>query len=265
MNKAERDDLSKRIRDADALLSDWAAPARERTLRIERHGALLGELGDRLPRAVLSIDPFTEKPVKRVFDPFGLDSAFWPPKPLLPLDHPDPGPHFQVLLGAVDFAGRAPVEVDGTVRPGPGAPFVVPDMLNEPGMVAVVGRLVFPSGDVAYAIAYFSDAPVDPAGLHQEWGRDEFWFIDPESGEPAWLASNAEWDFELGPWVERDKLLWIEGNLAEEGARLVLRRRADGPCPFVGLGGVRQPQIVQGGGVDLEPLPNGVPFEPFAE
>jgi hypothetical protein len=265
VNRAERDDLVKRIREADEALGQVGLGVAENVRRRELLQSLLGEYADRLPRAVLSIDPFTDRVYKRSFDPFGLDGPAWDARTMVPFDDPDPGPNFQVLLGAYDLRGRAPAEVNEEVWPGPPIPFVVPALLALPGMVAVIGRLTMENGDIGYPIAYFSDQTVSKRDLHQEWGRLDYWFKDPGAVDASWLASNYEWDFELAPWIERGKVLWIEPNVDDPSGALTLKRAGDGACPYVGLAGERSQQLVSGGELELVELPTGEPFTPFDE
>ena len=81
-------------------------------------------------------------------------------------------------------------------EPGPEVPFVVPNLLELPGMIAVVGRIELETGDVAYPIAYFSDKKTRATDLHATWLRSEYWFKD-ESGNSCWNISNDEWSFDL--------------------------------------------------------------------
>jgi hypothetical protein len=266
MNRAERDDLVQRIRAAADAAGEAGLSMREDALRRERLLVLVGEYADRLPRPVLSIDPFTRKPYRRTFDPFGVDGPYWDARTFVETDDPDPGPSFRVLLGGLDLRGRTPSEVSEQVRPGPPVPFVVPALLALPGMVAVIGRLTFATGDIGYPIAYFADQPTDPAKLHQEWARLDFWFQRP--GEDAgWLSSNYRWDFDLEPWIAQGKVLWVEPDLDTPEATLTLRRGTDpgAACPYVGLPGTRAPQQILGGELDLLKLPSGVPLSPFDE
>jgi hypothetical protein len=268
MNRSERDDLVRRIREAADATGETGLSMREDVLRRERLLVLLGEYADRLPRPVLSIDPFTNEPYRRTFDPFGLDGPYWDARCIVSCDDPEPSPHFRVLLGACDLHGRPPSEVSEEVRPGPPVPFVVPSLLALPGMVAVIGRLTFATGDVGYPIAYFADQPTRHEDLHQEWGRLDYWFPRGEGQDAGWLVSNYAWDFDLEPWIEQGKVFWIEPDVDAEGGAPVLRRRSDpgAPrCPYVGLAGTRAPQRVLGGELDLLPLPNGVPLNPFDE
>ncbi len=267
MNRAERDDLVRRIRAAEEALAESGLKKRENVRRREALHALVAEYADRLPRMLLSICPFTGRKYKRSFDPFGLDGPAWDARCMVPFDDPDPGPHFRLLLGAYDLCGREPTEVQEEVQPGPAVPFVVPKLLALPGMVAVISRLTFATGDTGYPIVYFSDQPTPPEKLHQEWGRLDYWFQREGEQDAGWLASNYEWDFDLAPWIDQGKVLWIEPDVdGKDQPKLYKKADPGAPaCPFVNLQGDRAPQLISDGEVDLLPLPNGTPFNPFDE
>ena len=91
-----------------------------------------------LPRMPVSCCPHCKKPLYRAFDPFGLEGLWW--RSDAQPDEPPPCPHFCVLLGAVDLR-TSPSRPDFDVHPGPGAPFVVPRLLQKEGMVAVVSEI----------------------------------------------------------------------------------------------------------------------------
>jgi hypothetical protein len=174
LTRSARDELVQRIYQLEAsLFRRPGAPEltmAERPLAKERLFATYGEYADRLPRVRLSSCPYCGEPLKRVFDPFGMDGPWWHVDVQVKYDEPAACDHFRVLLGAVNLGDRVPEEVRGEVRPGPEVPFVVPALLALPGMLAVVGRLQLATGDVAYPIAYFSDQPTRPVSLHQPSG-----------------------------------------------------------------------------------------------
>lgn len=264
LTRPERDALVRRIRDLEAgLYPPTEAPQpteHERDLLRESYYLALGEYFDRLPRVLMSVCPFTGEPLRRAFDPWGLDGFWWHQRPLAKIEEPAAPPTFRVLLGALSLAGRGPSEAVETVMPGPEVPFVVPRLLALPGMVAVVHRLALETGDVAHTIGYFSEEEIPPELLHQHWLRADLWFKD-EEGDPGWLIANDAWDFELAPHVAAGALRWVrEGPDGPEVAGA-----ADGPCPYAGLEGERRPQAIAGGEREwLEP-PSGEPFDPFRE
>lgn len=262
MTKEERDALVRRIVDLEQRLhppdrSRWPE-GQERSLLQEEQYQVIGEYADRLPRMVLSRCPHCGEPLHRAFDPFGLDGPWWAADPVCEFEEPAHCEHFRVLLGALSLNGREPVEVAEEVRPGPDVPFVVPAVLELPGMVAVVGRILLATGDTAYPIGYFSTEQTDPALLHQPWCRNFLWFQD-DDGNPCWTVSNDKYDFDLETWLRNGRLKWVDlGDPA-----LPIHPVGDEPCPFVGLPGDRQRQILAMGTRSLGGLPTGEPYSPF--
>jgi len=222
-----------------------------------RQEALLAEYGRRLPHVRVGRCPFTGDLLDYAFDAFGLDGMWWAREGLVATPMPE-DPHFKVLLGAIDFHGREPLEAkpNGQVLPGPGVPFVIPKLLELPGMVEVISRHDLPRGDTAYLMAYFSDAPLDPRDLHQPWARETFSFPD-EEGEIRWTAATDRWDFDLLPWIGNGRVMWI--NPGDQSFTLL----STGPCPYVDLPGRREPQMIAVGKLGALPLPDGKPYDPF--
>jgi hypothetical protein len=263
LTRPQRDELVRRLQALDARLypGDPAAEPshRERARLEDEELALLGEYADRLPRVAMSRCPLSGALLRRSFDPFGLDGPWWQLDRTFSPDEPAAPPTFRVLLGALDLRGREPAEVTEDVLPGPDAPFVVPRLLELPGMVAVVSRLTLATGDLAYPVAYFSSEEIPFASLHQFWTRPELWF-KTDSGDDGWIARNDAWDFDLPRWIEAGKLWWIEPG----DERLVVHGHDAGrPCPYAGLPGERLPQILAAGTRDTDDPPSGSPPAPF--
>lgn len=259
--KRQRDALVARLRELDTRLYPDVGeppPVDESVQLREEYYQTLGEYADRLPRMRLSVCPHCDTPLKRVFDPFGLDGPWWFTDVEVTFEEPAACEHFRILLGALHLGGRVPTEATSEVRPGPEAPFVVPELLELRGMVAVVGRLTLATGDLAYPIAYFADQPTRPEDLHQSWCRTAFWFSD-EQGNPGWYTSNSVWDFDLRPHVERGRLRWVRLEDTAGGVLTI----DDGPCPFLDLPGDREMQQIVGGERELIGAPTGEPLDPF--
>lgn len=262
LSREERDALVARVADASAKVfvpggdpePSYAIRARKRDSYLD----IVGEYADRLPRVPMSACPFTGKPLLRSFDPFGTDGPWWHKDRTFTPDEPAQPKTFRALLGALDLRGRPP-EARETVLAGPAVPFVVPQLLGLPGMLAVVSRIEMVNGNLAYPIAYFSREDIPSAALHQFWTRPELWFKDAD-GASGWTASNAAWDFELAPWVESGQLRWIGPGDAE---LRVIGRESGGRCPYLGLPGDRQPQVLAAGQRELEEAPDGTPPDPF--
>jgi len=263
LTREERDGLLRRMKELEAKLfpeSDADALSGHAAARVrDAYYQVLGEYGDRLPRVVLGICPFTRQPLRGSFDPFALDGPWWWKDLPFEIDEPAPPPTFRVLLGALALNGREPAETGDEVIPGPEVPYVVPRLLNLPGMAAVISRLELATGDVAYPVSYWSTLDIPAEDLHQPWLRPDLWF-DDEGGSQSWLIANDPWDFDLAPWIAADKLYWIE-----PGNDQVLGRASGGNCPYLELKGDRVPQSLGGGGRVLLELPDGTPINPFLE
>ena len=227
----------------------------------EAYFSVLGEYVDRLPRVLMSRCPFTRKPFLHSFDPWGLDGPWWLQGREIVIDEPGPPPSFRVLLGAVAFKGRTPAEAREPVVPGPEVPFVVPRLLHEPGMVAVVSRIEMLTGDVAYPVAYFSQEQIPPERLHQFWLEQDLWFTN-EDGKESWLIANDIWDFDLVPWIASGQLRWLRPG---DPMGVLVDGSSGERCPFVDLPGERMPCIISSGERNLLPLPDGEIINPFED
>jgi len=78
-------------------------------------------------------------------------------------------------------------------------------------------------------------------------------------GEPFIYRARFEVPPELQPWIDAGKLVWIE-----PGDRDLVVRTA-GACPYVGLPGERERQVIMGGEVVLTGLPTGEMICPFGD
>jgi len=264
IDRGERDRLVAELKDLDRRIypDDPAAKLaqRERDLLKERFYKVLGEYSDRLPRLILSKCPHCGAPLKRAFDPYGLDGPWWQAAGICKVEEPAHCGHFQVMLGAVALHGRVPVEVKEEVLPGPDVPFVVPKLLELPNMVAVVSWVSLATGDTALPIAYFSTEEIPPVMLHQPWCRKDYWF-KTETGDSGWSVANDLFDFDLKPFLGKGQLKWVD--LEEKD--LPLHPVGNEECPFLDLPGDRENQIVVAGTRYLNGLPTGEPVNPFEE
>jgi len=198
-----------------------------------------------LPRLAMSCCPHCDKPLFRAFDPLGLDGLWW--RTDAQPDEPQPCPHFCVLVGAVNLRASRP-RPDFDLHPGPDAPFVIPRLLQQEGMVAVVSEIQMTDGAAAYPIAYFATRRPPVQTLVAPWARTNFVYstqlgahawrhaTDPASGEPE----PDRWDFDLSPWVARGKVRWC----APGSDRSTLTAASASACPFANLPGTRQRQII---------------------
>lgn len=201
---------------------------RLRSLR-ERWGRL-GDIHHRyaelLPDVTVARCPHTGEVVRWPIDTFGLDGWFWEYQcPMRRLPTPRPPNTWLAMTGALRLA--EPLEyTDFIVRPGPGAPFVVPRILKRPGVRAVISEVPV-GGHTGWTISYFGPRP--DVTLVDFWGTNYYLiFADGKVvGDESGIATH---DFTLTGWLRSGALLWIEPG--DESA--TLREGVDG-CPFVDL------------------------------
>lgn len=235
--------------------------ATQRRRVLERYFALLGrvdegedaaaelaeaarEYEEGLPRVELSRCPYTKFVVRHTFDPYGLDGLWWnfeaPARPLQERLYT-----CQSVTGAVALA--QPMEAfPFLAQPGPGVPYVLAELLEREEVKAVVSALEC-GRHTAYCVAYFAPDEVDGARWPNEWGMGFRWSEGGRTTSGWYDAGEPEpedLDFELRPWLESGKLLWI----APGDASLTLREGAAG-CPYAGLAGERRWQRVSMGQV----------------
>ncbi len=187
--------------------------------------------------------PFTLEVVHHSFDPFGLDGLWWNFDATARPTEALPSTYF-ALTGAVHLA--EPVEVAPFLcKPGPEVPFVIPRILERQEIKAVVS--CHKVGDhTSYPIFYFA-RPI-PFNLERvnTWGTADYRFVN-QVGDHGWNTSSwdrSDFDFDLRPWIEMGKLLWI----AEGDGKVELHTDA-AACPYLGLPGRRVPLNVEGGEV----------------
>jgi len=198
----------------------------------------------RLPRVSLSRDPLSGGVVERAFDAAGLDGPFWDyADPARPSLEPDP-PTLVAWTGALAIDAGAVPETRFLVKPGPGAPFVVPRLLALPGVAAVVSQVEV-GGMTGWCVCYFAEAPPTSFIHFNDWGADRHWYRLPDGENWGW-ERNAEdleeLDFNLATHVRKGNLAWIApGDAALEV------RTGTGDFPYGGIKGAKGWQRLQFG------------------
>ena len=196
----------------------------------------------------ISICPFDGQPLVRFFDPYGLDGPWWRSS-ATPQD-PLACRHFCTLVGAVSFEGQPPRGGEFEAHVGPQVPFVIPRLLEQLGMIAVLSRIRMANGYLAYPIAYFAERRPPPQALTASWARTNYLY-ETQLGEIRWRIPVDPWDFDLGPWLESGKLRWC----VSDGQNLNLSAESSSTCPYVGLPGERRPTVVKGERFWFDPPP----------
>lgn len=193
---------------------------------------------DGLPKVAISRCPFSGDTVVHSLDVFGIDGLWWDYEtPLRPIESLPRT--FHTLSGAIALA--SPVELASfVVRPGPGVPFVIPGLLGDPSVVAVISSVAV-GLHTGYPVCYFSSNPESVDFLPNSWGAS---FRLEERGLPGrgWSSREVqvqEMDFDLEPWVRSEKLGWIA-----PGDPAVRIRTSVDDCPYLAIKGTQLPQTV---------------------
>ncbi len=205
---------------------------------------------EELPAVVMGCCPFDGKPLVRSFDPYGLDGPWWQPD-AQPSELPT-CTHFCVLRGAVNYHNVKPRAGGFEVHTGPEVPYVIPRILDKPGMIAVIASLEMKPGYVVYTIAYFAKRRPPVQELTAHWPRKMFTYTDA-FGQKGWDFPNDPWDFELLPWGRKGKLRWCPPQ--SDNTRLTMDPPSQ--CPYLNIEGQRDRIVVQGDQFWTEGLPDG--------
>lgn len=201
---------------------------------------------DQLPLVRFCLSPFDGLPFDHSIDPYGIDGLWWSsldfirPLEYLPI-------HVVALTGAITL--EQPIEVTHfVVKPGPGIPFVVPWVLDLPGVKAVLCPIKIGKHQ-GWPIIYFRQDGTPLEGGFNTWGEDRSRFMvgEEESGWNEWSAGPEDYDFDLRPWVESGKLLWVPAEDQSGVPRVGLEG-----FEWLDLTGERQLQLICEGRVMLQ-------------
>jgi hypothetical protein len=209
----------------------------------------------------MSTCPYCGRPLERCFDPFDLDGDWW--RGVRRAD-PEPCVHYCFLKGAIRFAmGRKPCKPESAeVWGGPEVPYVIPKLLEQPTMVAVIGELPMEPGWTAYTMTYYAkQRPPADTGLSGDWASQSYSFKHPLTGSTQFRYATELWDFDLRPWIQKGKLLWcVPGS----GNRVLADPKRDA-CPYLDMPGEQRQLVLGRGGDDRIPPPDGLTVDPFGE
>ncbi|TMQ99980.1 hypothetical protein ETD83_17580 [Actinomadura soli] len=207
----------------------------------ERRNQLTRRYRQWLPEIPLTRDPHSGDALHWPLDPVDLDGWFWnyeAPVRRLPARFPR---LWLTLTGAMRIA--QPVTYTPFLcKPGPGAPYVVPRILEAPDVRAVISE-VRVGRHTGWAIAYFGPRP--GVRLENEWGTQEYYVYDDDGEWKGWSQNTpwpADWDFDLEPWLSSGRLLWIA-----PGDSTLTLRQGPASCPYLGIEGPHElAYIVEG-------------------
>ncbi|MBL1075196.1 hypothetical protein JK358_12415 [Nocardia sp. 2] len=199
-----------------------------------------------LPEVSVSRCPFTGVEVRWPLDDVDLDGWFWDwDKPARRLVNPVPRT-WLAMGGAVRLA--EPVTAAPFMcKPGPDAPYVIPQLLEVPEVRAVVAEV--PIGrHTGWATTYFATIRPTDIPLENTWGSQKYDVYDTGGQWRAWSEHRRllrEYDFELRPWLESGKLLWIAPG--DSGVTL---REGVAECPYLDIDGERRRQRIHNGEIN---------------
>jgi hypothetical protein len=207
-----------------------------------------------VPVLPLSRCPITGQVAYHSIDPYGLDGFWWDNQvPIRPVEALPST--FIMVLGALRLGPRLE-KTPFPVRPGPEAPYVVPEVLSHPQVKAVMST-VRVGAHTAYPVFYYGvdwEGEIEPMN---NWGSNHWSYLDRNGdlryheygavpvSDDSYLEGlevdegeeeDEEYtvDYDLRRWVEEGKLLWIEPG----DETMTLREGASG-CPYLDLPGSR--------------------------
>lgn len=222
--------------------------------------ALQARYYELLPPVQLAVCPVCGKPLVQPFDPWGLDGFWWLETRVGPKPPPTACEHLRLLSGAVGLNGRPPKGSPfDAANPGPEVPYLIPALMQAaPSMTAVISSVPMRPGYTAYPIAYYSAEKPEGAPVLPWWTRTRATTRSGPGGF-GWTIATQPWDFELRPWVEQERLRWID----PQDRTRALSRRAPSEFPFADLPGERMQQVIRDDRRQLLPPPRGQAVDPF--
>ncbi|WP_067695670.1 hypothetical protein [Nocardia jejuensis] len=215
----------------------------EGKLAISRVFELQDEYRHLLPEVLVARCPFTGTAISWPLDNADLDGWFWNREnPIRRLVNPV-ARTWLAMGGAIRLT--PPVEPTPFPRmPGPDVPYVVPRILDLADVRAVVSEV--PIGPhTGWAITYFAETRPIGVALENLWGSREYDVYGPGGRWKAWnehRQSIRDYDFDLRPWLDSGKLLWIAPGDVD-----AILREGSSECPFVDIDGERRLQLIRNG------------------
>jgi hypothetical protein len=265
MTKEARDLLLASVHEIRAKIREGSRQQPKMTYEVrspltKQIGELLNQYFARLPRYPFGRCPVCNVLLEQVFDPWGLDGFWWQEDTNGRCPEPSGCEHFRVLTGALSLNGKPPLGGEAESHPGPDAPYVIPIILEMPTFVAVISSLPMKNGYIAYPISYFSkDEPPTPA-LANPWTKTSCSFT-ARNGRSGFMYKTDPWDFELLPWVRKNKVQWIEPG--DSGH--ILKASPAEKFPYGNVPGQRRKQVIMNAKLFTQAPPHNEVIDPFSE
>jgi len=212
------------------------------------------------PVVPLSRCPFNNMVVYHSLDVYGLDGLWWDSQvPIRPVDTLPSS--FFAFTGSLS-PGGAYEKALIISKPGPEAPYVVPEVLSNPGIKAVISTVKV-GVHTGYAVFYFIEDWKEAMEPLNTWGANYWSFVnadmqygyneygiyrdDPEEeydNDDDVEEEDIEYthDFELQKWVENGDLLWIQ-----PGDPVFTLRKGAAGCPYLNIQGSRDFAVIYDG------------------
>jgi len=196
-----------------------------------------------LPFLPLSRCPFSAQVLYHSLDPYGIDGLWWNyDAPVRPVENLPPT--FHSITGALYLEGP-PENAPFTCAPGPGLPYIVPEVLANDHMRAVLSTVMV-GRHTGYAVVYFSDIAPVPVQRLNSWGMNHWEAVDLHGGY-GWGSDTiraGQFDFDISGWIKKEKLSWIRPG----DGTLTLQEGLAG-CPYLSLTGTKNIQRLRNGNI----------------
>lgn len=230
-------DIDQRIAGVLALSSELERATDELAIseKLDKAQSELGQLYDiyeeSLTRLPVSRCPLTGKEVILIVDDTDLDGPYWDcERPIRPVQQfPET---VAAYTGSINM-DTCPEDMRHGILPGPGKPYVVPRLLNVPGMKAAVSKLKIGEHD-AYVTFYFHRDPLYDLARVNTWGTKSYIGEWQKNCSYVLTVPDLKWDydFELEPWIGKGMLFWIE-----PGDETLQLKSTAFDCPYLNLDG----------------------------
>jgi hypothetical protein len=237
------------------------APEEEMEVKVQKMRDTLEELREKYrsmtPILPLSRCPFSGRLLYHSFDPYGIDGLWWNYE--VAVRPADRAPSkFISLTGAMKL-GTQIEKIPHIVKPGPDAPYVVPELLRQENVKAVVSQIQV-GGHTGYTIAYYALDPESQLTL-DTWGTDHRAYVDHKDTfhyDEFMDDDLISYDFNLEPWLSQEKLLWVTPG--DKGFNL---KTGTAGCPYLNVEGSRISQIILDGEIQPEIDPQAMYEEEY--